>query len=91
MTTAMTTALRFASWGFPDPRDVGQSEYLAIHDCISDGLEGCEPGEERDLADAMLEEFESWARSLREKLHKRVGKSGKARVEKRAIVAPERP
>lgn len=53
---------------FPDPDNVGQMEYRAIHDHIKEVLDDCPEEERFELAIGMLEEFEGWAKELREKL-----------------------
>lgn len=53
---------------FPDPDEVGQSEYRAIHDCLKDTLEDCPKKERFDLAMSMLDEFELWAKSMKSNL-----------------------
>lgn len=49
----------------PDPDNVGQMEYRAIHDHIKEVLDDCPEEEQFDLAVSMLEEFESWAKELK--------------------------
>ena len=51
----------------PIPDDVGQSEYRYIHQCLSDQLPDCPEEERFELAVAILEEFEEWAKHLKEK------------------------
>lgn len=55
---------------FPDPKRIGQSEYAAIHDCISDALEELDIHEKTPHTIAMLEEFISWATAIKRELKK---------------------
>lgn len=52
----------------PSPDYVGQSEYRYIHQCLSDQLPDCPEEERFELAVAILEEFEEWAKHLKEKI-----------------------
>ena len=54
---------------FPNPDNVCQSEYRAMHNCIADGLEEVEPPERIVMARAMLEEFKEWAESLLDRMN----------------------
>lgn len=53
---------------WPDPDNVGQMEYRAIHDHIKEVLDDCPEEERFDLAVSMLDEFEWWAKELKDKL-----------------------
>lgn len=53
---------------FPDPDDVGQMEYRAIHTHMKEVLDDCPEEERFKLAIGMLEEFEGWAKELKDKL-----------------------
>ena len=55
---------------FPDPDVVGQSEYRAIYDTVSDGIDGRTTmnSDDQELVCDMLAEFEDWGKSLREKM-----------------------
>lgn len=52
----------------PDPDTVGQCEYRTIHQALKDTLEDCPKEERMELAINMLDEFEGWAKELKEKL-----------------------
>lgn len=60
----MTTASYLLD-ALPDPDDVGQSEYRAVHELLTDALEGLEEGESaKPLALAALQNMESWCSLL---------------------------
>jgi hypothetical protein len=50
------------------PDDVGQSEYRAIYECISDALSDVSDMVKKELAIAMLGEFEAWAKALKKRI-----------------------
>lgn len=52
----------------PDPDHVGQMEYRAIHTHMKEVLDDCPEEEQMELAIGMLDEFEDWAKELKEKL-----------------------
>lgn len=52
------------------PDDVGESEYRAIYECVSDALQNTPDEDKKAHALAMLEEFEEWARALQKKIKK---------------------
>ena len=52
------------------PDKVCESEYRAIYECVSDALSDISDVDKKDVALAMLGEFESWAKALK----KRIGK-----------------
>lgn len=60
----MTNPIRL----LPDPDKIGQCEYRVIYDALKDTLEDCPKEERMELAIAMLDEFEGWAKDIREKL-----------------------
>lgn len=53
---------------FPDPDNVCQMEYRAIHTHMKEVLDDCPEDERFELALSMLEEFKSWAENLKENL-----------------------
>ena len=59
---------------FPNPGHIGQSEYRAIHDCILDALEKdrLDDVTKEDLMRVvdMLDEFEQWAKKLKDQANK---------------------
>ena len=52
----------------PNPDNVGQMEYRAIHDHIKEVLDYCPEEERFDLAISMLDEFEFWAKDIKSTL-----------------------
>jgi hypothetical protein len=52
----------------PNPDEIGQSEYRYIHQCLFDVLPDCPKEERLELAVAILDEFEGWAKHLKEKI-----------------------
>lgn len=62
--------LTINGWKLPDPDDVGQSEYRALHDLLADALEDaanmkCDPA---DYCLEVLDNVEVWVRNIKEKL-----------------------
>ena len=53
---------------FPRPKDVGQSGYTAMYDCIADALADTPEDEQAMLIFSMLAEFATWALSLMDSL-----------------------
>lgn len=51
---------------FPDPDNICQMEYRAIYEHIKETLDDCPEEERFELAVSMLEEFESWAKELKD-------------------------
>jgi hypothetical protein len=72
----MTARELLQSWDFPRPKDIGAAEYSMIYDLLVtsiDGREdfaGCEEGTEAEFVTAILDEFEGWAKALKEKVPK---------------------
>jgi hypothetical protein len=55
---------------FPDPDDVGQSEYRAIHEHLREFLGDCPEDERAEMCESILEEFITHAQSMMEILDK---------------------
>ncbi len=55
-------------FNFPNPDEVGSSEYRAIYSCLQSGLEDCPAEERTELAAAMLEEFVEHAAAMLEQV-----------------------
>lgn len=58
-------------FNFPNPDEVGSSEYRAIYSCLQSGLEDCPAEERTELAAAMLEEFRAHAAAMLKQLRER--------------------
>lgn len=52
----------------PNPDDIGNSEYRAIYDSLKSTLDDCPEEERFNLAIAMLDEFEFWAKDIKSTL-----------------------
>lgn len=61
----------------PNPDDIGQMEYRAIHMHMKEVLDDCPEEERMSLAMGILEEFEGWAESMRKTLKKASSKKSK--------------
>lgn len=57
-----------APFRFTDPDHIGESEYRTIYDFCADALADAEPGTEIEFVVAILEQFEDWARRLRQSI-----------------------
>ncbi|GMU20580.1 MAG: hypothetical protein AMXMBFR13_06770 [Phycisphaerae bacterium] len=65
----------------PGPDDIGSSEYRAIRECLADGLESLEEGEDALLhAVTMLDEFMTQAASAKRQLQLSVMPKGSERL-----------
>jgi len=53
---------------FPDPDEIGQMEYRAIHTHMKEVLDDCPEEERMSLALGILKEFKGWAKSMRKTL-----------------------
>ena len=49
---------------FPNPRDVGQSEYRAVYEHLRDFLKDCPEDERLEMCEGILEEFVESAQSM---------------------------
>lgn len=63
-------SLEINGWRLPDPDDVWQSEYRALHELLCDSLEEaeemkCDPA---DFCLEVLDNVEVWVRDIKEKL-----------------------
>ena len=54
----------------PNPDDIGQMEYRAIHTHMKEVLDDCPEDEQMSLALGILKEFKGWAKSMRKTLKK---------------------
>ena len=63
---------------FPDPDDIGQMEYRAIHTHMKEVLDDCPEEERMSLALGILKEFKGWSKSMKKTLKK--ASSEKARL-----------
>ena len=52
----------------PNPDDIGQMEYRAIHTHMKEVLDDCPQEERMELALGILKEFKGWAKSMRKTL-----------------------
>jgi len=62
-------ALLIGQYRMPDPDDVCQSEYRAIHELLDDAVGDLPRDEQVQLALASLQEVKDWCDSLIDKLH----------------------
>lgn len=53
---------------FPNPDDICQMEYRAIHTHMKEVLEDCPEDERMEIAMGMLKEFRDWAKDMRKTL-----------------------
>ena len=49
---------------FPNPDNIGDSQYRAIYETLDGAMEDCEPADREDLIRTILEEFKDWSESL---------------------------
>jgi hypothetical protein len=52
----------------PNPDDIGQMEYRAIHTHMKEVLDDCPQEERMELALGILKEFKGWAKSMKKTL-----------------------
>jgi hypothetical protein len=64
---------RLEMFGFPDPDEVGQTEYRVIHECLSDALASQDDDDPDESPSQMmlsiLGEFRTWAEELITLIH----------------------
>lgn len=75
MSDNKTIRTKLEELGFPNPKDICESEYSAIYDVVFHSLDGCEPGTEVEFIDAILDQFETAARELRQLLNRHKSRS----------------
>ena len=58
---------------FPNPDNIGDSQYRAIYETLDGAMEDCEPADREALIRTILEEFKEWSESLLRRLGAKVG------------------
>ena len=53
---------------FPNPDNIGDSQYRAIYETLDGAMEDCVPADREDLIRTILEEFKEWSESLLRRL-----------------------